>query len=132
VIGLLVAQAVWLSAHREKQQMPDPVYHQPDTEVPDFSVASPIELSRKTEGELRSVTEEAEIANRVRSDFLSILSHEFRTPLQAIFGYTEVLESEIHGPLNEAQHRDLERIRQSQQHLLNLIDSILESSAASR
>jgi PAS domain S-box-containing protein len=74
----------------------------------------------------RKAREEAEAANRAKSDFLALLSHEFRTPLQAIFGYTELLEREIHGPLNEAQRRDLLRIQQSQQHLLGLITAILD------
>ncbi|MFL5595503.1 MAG: ATP-binding protein [Gemmatimonadaceae bacterium] len=74
----------------------------------------------------RKAREDAEIANRVKSDFLALLSHEFRTPLQAIFGYTELLEREIHGPLNDAQQRDLTRIQQSQQHLLGLITTILD------
>ena len=78
---------------------------------------------KNTEDSLR---QEAEVANRMRSDFFAVLSHEFRTPLQAIFGYTELLEREIHGPLNESQHRDLQRIRQSQQHLLGLITTILD------
>jgi signal transduction histidine kinase len=47
-------------------------------------------------------------------------------PLQAIFGYTELLEREIHGPLNESQRGDLLRIQQSQQHLLSLINTILD------
>lgn len=74
----------------------------------------------------RKAREEAELANRVKSEFLALLSHEFRTPLQAIFGYTELLEREIHGPLNEGQMRDLKRIQQSQQHLLGLITTILD------
>jgi signal transduction histidine kinase len=74
----------------------------------------------------RKAREEAEISNRVKSDFLALLSHEFRTPLQAIFGYTELLEREIHGPLTEAQRRDLVRIQQSEQHLLGLIAAILD------
>jgi PAS domain S-box-containing protein len=74
----------------------------------------------------RKAREEAEGANRVKADFLALLSHEFRTPLQAIFGYTELLERQIHGPLNETQLRDLHRIQQSQQHLLGLITTILD------
>ena len=74
----------------------------------------------------RKAREESEAANRAKSDFLALLSHEFRTPLQAIFGYTELLEREIHGPLNDAQRRDLQRIQQSQQHLLGLITAILD------
>ncbi len=74
----------------------------------------------------RQARQEAEVANRVKADFLTLLSHEFRTPLQAIFGYTELLERQIHGPLNEAQLRDLRRIQQSEQHLLGLITTILD------
>ena len=74
----------------------------------------------------RRAREEAEAANRAKSDFLALLSHEFRTPLQAIFGYTELLEREIHGPLTDAQRGDLLRIQQSQQHLLGLITTILD------
>jgi PAS domain S-box-containing protein len=74
----------------------------------------------------RKAREEAEVSNRIKSDFLALLSHEFRTPLQAIFGYTELLEREIHGPLSELQKRDVHRIQHSQQHLLGLINTILE------
>lgn len=76
----------------------------------------------------RKAREDAETANRVKADFLALLSHEFRTPLQAIFGYTELLEQQIHGPLNEAQLRDLRRIQLSQRHLLGLITTILDFS----
>ena len=74
----------------------------------------------------RKAREEAEMSNRIKSDVLALLSHEFRTPLQAIFGYTELLEREIHGPLTDSQRRDLARIQQSEQHLLGLITAILD------
>jgi PAS domain S-box-containing protein len=74
----------------------------------------------------RTAREEAEKSNRVKSDFLALLSHEFRSPLQAVFGYTELLDAEIHGGLNESQRRYVHRIKQSQQHLLGLINTILE------
>jgi signal transduction histidine kinase len=74
----------------------------------------------------RRAREEAEASNRTKSDFLALLSHEFRTPLQAIFGYTELLERQIHGPLNELQQGDVLRIQRSQQHLLGLVNSVLE------
>ena len=76
----------------------------------------------------RRARAEAEAANNAKTDFLALLSHEFRTPLQAIFGYTELLEREIHGPLTDAQRGDLRRIQQSQQHLLGLISAILDFS----
>ena len=74
----------------------------------------------------REARQAAESANRAKSDFLALMSHEFRTPLQAIFGYTEMLERELHGPLTDAQRSDLRRIQQSQQHLLGLITGILD------
>jgi PAS domain S-box-containing protein len=76
----------------------------------------------------RRARAEAEAANHAKTDFLALMSHEFRTPLQAIFGYTELLEREIHGPLTDAQRGDLKRIQQSQQHLLGLITAILDFS----
>jgi PAS domain S-box-containing protein len=74
----------------------------------------------------RKAREAAEVSNRIKSDFLALLSHEFRTPLQAIFGYTELLEREIHGPLTDPQRRYLQRIQQSEQLLLGLITTILD------
>ena len=77
----------------------------------------------------RQAREQAETANRVKSEFLAVLSHEFRTPLQAVFGYTELLEREIHGALNEMQRRYVQRIQQSQQHLLGVINTVLDFAA---
>ena len=74
----------------------------------------------------RKARDEAEVSNRLKSDFLALLSHQFRTPLQAIFGYTELLEQEIHGPLTESQRGYLQRIQQSQQLLLGLVTTILD------
>ncbi|MFN2636497.1 MAG: histidine kinase dimerization/phospho-acceptor domain-containing protein [Gemmatimonadaceae bacterium] len=61
------------------------------------------------------------------SELLTVLSHQLRTPLQAIFGYTELLEREIHGPLTDAQRRDVRGIQQSQRQLLRLIDTLKTS-----
>ena len=76
----------------------------------------------------RKAREEAERSSQVKSDFLALLSHEFRTPLQAVFGYTELLDAEIHGGLNESQRRYVLGIKQSQQHLLGLINTIVRDS----
>ena len=84
------------------------------------------ELNRDLERRVASRTAQLAAANRLKDEFLALLSHEFRTPLQAIFGYTELLEREIHGPLNDSQRRDLLRIQESEQHLLGLITAILD------
>ncbi len=99
----------------------------------DQGIADPRGTPRKTrepsnrfaDEDLRLENQRLRELNRVKSDFLALLSHEFRTPLQAIFGYTELLEREIHGPLTDSQRRDLARIQQSEQHLLGLITAII-------
>jgi signal transduction histidine kinase len=70
-------------------------------------------------------TSRAEDANRAKSLFLTTMSHELRTPLNAIGGYVDLLTLEIRGPLVEAQREDLRRIKKSGQHLLSLINDIL-------
>ena len=68
---------------------------------------------------------DAEAANRAKSRFLSMMTHDLRTPLNAIGGYAQLLDLGIRGPVTEAQHKDLTRIKVSQEHLLGLINRIL-------
>ncbi|HET7458661.1 MAG TPA: PAS domain-containing sensor histidine kinase [Gemmatimonadaceae bacterium] len=70
----------------------------------------------------------AEAANQAKNDFLATMSHELRTPLNAIAGYVELLEMGLRGPITDAQREDLSRIRRSQQHLLGIINDILNYS----
>lgn len=70
--------------------------------------------------------ERAEAANHAKSGFLATMSHELRTPLNAIAGYVDLLDLQIPGSLNTRQHEFLERIRTAQQHLLVLINDVLD------
>jgi signal transduction histidine kinase len=85
-----------------------------------------------TNEELRAVISEArkawsaaDAANRSKAEFLAVMSHELRTPLNSIGGYVDLLEMELRGPLTEAQRSDLGRIKRSQEHLLGIINDIL-------
>ncbi|MBS3964746.1 MAG: CHASE3 domain-containing protein [Methylomonas sp.] len=67
-------------------------------------------------------------ANRSKTEFLSAMSHELRTPLNSIIGFTGVLRMGIAGPLNEEQHKQLDMVYGSSQHLLHLINDLLDIS----
>jgi signal transduction histidine kinase len=67
-------------------------------------------------------------ANRLKSEFVANISHELRTPLNAIIGFTKVILNEIDGPLSDMQREDLSAIYSSAQHLLTLVNDILDLS----
>jgi PAS domain S-box-containing protein len=67
----------------------------------------------------------AEEANRAKSEFLANMSHELRTPLNAIAGYADLLLLGVRGALSSEARADVERMRRSGQHLLSLINDIL-------
>ena len=75
--------------------------------------------------ELESAKLNAEKANRAKSDFLSGMSHELRSPLNAILGFAQVLESASPLPTN-SQKESIEQILQAGWHLLKLINEILD------
>ncbi|MEK7850294.1 MAG: histidine kinase dimerization/phospho-acceptor domain-containing protein, partial [Deltaproteobacteria bacterium] len=68
----------------------------------------------------------AEAANRSKSDFLANMSHELRTPLNAVMGFSEVMRDGLAGPVTEEQKEYLTDILESGEHLLSLINDILD------
>ncbi|HEV3191831.1 MAG TPA: HAMP domain-containing sensor histidine kinase [Polyangiaceae bacterium] len=68
-------------------------------------------------------------ADRDRAAFLAAVSHELRSPLNAILGFADILMSEVDGPLSPEAREEVEQIRASGKHLLDLINDILELSA---
>ncbi|MFC1673829.1 ATP-binding protein, partial [Pseudomonadota bacterium] len=68
---------------------------------------------------------DAEDANRAKSEFLSSMSHELRTPLNSILGFAQVLEMSTRTPLTEEQKKSTAQIRKGGEHLLDLINDVL-------
>jgi PAS domain S-box-containing protein len=84
-------------------------------------------VSERT-SELARAKERAESADRLKSAFLATMSHELRTPLNSIIGFTGIVMQEMAGPLNEEQKKQLGMVYGSAQHLLALINDVLDIS----
>jgi signal transduction histidine kinase len=78
--------------------------------------------------ELEAANRELTTASQHKSEFLANMSHELRTPLNAIIGFSEVLTERMFGELNEKQEEYSKDIHASGQHLLSLINDILDLS----
>ena len=78
--------------------------------------------------QVEAKSREVELANRHKSEFLANMSHELRTPLNAIIGFSDVLAERMFGEINPKQGEYLGDIRASGQHLLSLINDILDLS----
>jgi PAS domain S-box-containing protein len=98
-------------------------------EVLGFYVLSEDITSRKSvEDDLLKAKNDADAANRAKTEFLSHMSHELRTPLNAILGFGQLLSSDSLEPLSDSQKEYAEHITESGEHLLQLINEILELS----
>ncbi|MBG05037.1 MAG: hypothetical protein CMM59_13290 [Rhodospirillaceae bacterium] len=84
---------------------------------------------KQIERSLTAALAEANEANRAKQEFLASVSHELRTPLNAIIGFSDVIDRELYGPLGHTRYREyIEHIKSSGQHLLELINDILDIS----
>ncbi|SEB42164.1 PAS domain-containing sensor histidine kinase [Terriglobus roseus] len=78
--------------------------------------------------EVSARQQEAERLNRLKSEFLASVSHELRTPLHTIIGFTDLLHEDPQHTLSERQLRFVENIRRDSEHLLELINDVLDLS----
>ncbi|BAZ14292.1 multi-sensor hybrid histidine kinase [Calothrix sp. NIES-4071] len=97
---------------------------------PNFYLAMVEEITdrKRTELKLRESKEAAEAGSKAKSAFLATMSHELRTPLNAIMGLSQLLQQEVVGSLNEKQREYINCIYTSGEHLLALINDILDLS----
>jgi signal transduction histidine kinase len=78
--------------------------------------------------QLSSAIQKAEQASQAKSEFLAKMSHEFRTPLNAIIGYSELLKEEIEDDVKSNHIADIDKIHISAKHLLYIINDVLDLS----
>jgi PAS domain S-box-containing protein len=83
---------------------------------------------KRIEAELAAKNEELRQASHLKSEFLATMSHELRTPLTSILGFSSILQQQLYGNLNPKQLDYTHKIHQSGQHLLSLINDLLDLS----
>ena len=93
-----------------------------------FAAARDVTELKRFERTLQETNIALEHASRMKSEFLATMSHELRTPLNAIIGFSEALKDGLIGEMPDAQHEYIGDIFTSGQHLLSLINDILDLS----
>src|SRR5471030_1231258 len=93
-----------------------------------FAAARDVTERKRFERALEAKNIELEHASRMKTEFLATMSHELRTPLNAIIGFSEALKDGLMGETTALQHESIDDIFASGQHLLSLINDILDLS----
>lgn len=104
------------------------VYNSQGTPVSMRGTSQDITERKRAEEALDIARREAEFANKAKSEFLSSMSHELRTPMNAILGYAQLLLQTTKEPLRGRQIKQVNQILVSGQHLLKIINDILDLS----
>jgi len=93
-------------------------------------ISTDITARKVAEQELQLALVDAEQANQAKSEFLATMSHEFRTPLNAILGFSEMMKEQYFGPLGSDSYREyMGHIHGSGQHMLALVNDVLDIAA---
>ena len=91
-------------------------------------IQTELSIRKQTELQLLRANDELLRATKLKDEFLANMSHELRTPLNSILGLSEALQDQILGSLNEAQSKAIDTVVSSGEHLLSLINDILDLS----
>ncbi|MGF1461424.1 MAG: PAS domain S-box protein [Leptolyngbyaceae cyanobacterium] len=107
-----------------------PVYgeDEADTAIAVSIILRDMTQQEQIEAELAAKNLELARANRLKSEFLANMSHELRTPMTSILGFSTLLSQSVYGELNERQQLYVNQIHQSGEHLLSLINEVLDLS----
>ncbi len=98
----------------------------PDGRLARLEIATNITVRKQAEMELLKAKEKAEVASRAKSEFLANMTHELRTPLNAILGFSQILAKSPN--LDPDEKSNVEVIKTSGEHLLNMINDVLDMS----
>ena len=105
--------------------------HSPSKEGGTVLIASDISFLKQREAALREARDEAEAANRAKTDFLTNMSHEPRTPLSAVIGFSEMIVKQTFGPVGQPQYQEFAGdILHAGRHLMDVITDILDVARA--
>jgi PAS domain S-box-containing protein len=108
------------------------VRHERDGSMVADCVLIAIDQRKLFEDAILEAKRAAEEASAAKEKFLSMISHDLRTPLQAISGYASLLLEGFHGQLSEEQRKDVEEIRSATRHVARMIEDILDFARIER
>jgi hypothetical protein len=113
-------RALWLALETHAVLGPD------GTRLQTISLGRDVTERHEAEAALRTARDAAERASRAKSEFLSAMSHELRTPLNAVLGFAQLLQIDRTYPLPERQRGHVQHILRAGEHLLHLINDVLD------
>lgn len=111
-----------------KERIADLNSQKEEIELKNIKLEQVIEVNKTILNQLEEKNKQLEQANRLKAEFLANMTHEFRTPMNSIIGYTEMILDGNDGEINEEQKKDLVIILKSAEKLLGIINDILDLS----